>query len=81
APQPGSDDISRAYEEGWIGEQGYLRTDGSRQRRASAFIGDTRAENGEVIAEIFRLDLPERPEDYAVAGDLPIEGTDSTMPA
>ena len=42
APQPGGDEISRAYEEGWIGEQGYLRADGSRQRRAIAFIGDTR---------------------------------------
>lgn len=81
APQPGSDEISRAYEEGWIGERGYLRADGSRQRRAIAFIGDTRSENGEVIPEIFRLDLPERPEDYAVAGDLPLEGSDSTMPA
>lgn len=24
-PRPGSDDITRAYEEGWIGKQGYLK--------------------------------------------------------
>ena len=30
-PRPGSDEISRAYEEAWIGRDGYVRADGSRQ--------------------------------------------------
>ena len=34
SPWPGSDDIQRACEEGWVGTGGYLRPDGSRQRRA-----------------------------------------------
>ena len=81
APLPGSDEISRAYEEGWIGREGYIRPDGTHQRRAIAFIGDTRAENGDVIPEIFRLDLPEAAGDYAKPGSSPLEGTEYTMPA
>ena len=81
APLPGSDEISRAYEEGWIGREGYIRPDGTHQRRAIAFIGDTRADNGDVIPEIFRLDLPEAAGDYAKPGSSPLEGTEYTMPA
>lgn len=81
APLPGSDDISRAYEEGWIGKDGYIRPDGTHQRRAIAFIGDTRADNGDIIPEIFRLDLPESAGDYAKPGASPLEGTEYAMPA
>ncbi len=49
-PQPGSDQIDRAYEEGWIGDRGYQKEDGSWQRWALAFIGDTRAANGDKSA-------------------------------
>jgi len=38
-PRPGSDEIKRACEEGWIGANGYVRADGTRQRRAIAFQG------------------------------------------
>jgi hypothetical protein len=34
APRPGSDEISKAFEEGWIGRAGYLRADGSQAVRA-----------------------------------------------
>lgn len=80
-PQPGSDDINRAYEESWIGEQGYLRQDGKRQRWALAFIGDTVALDGSKVAEVFVVDLPEHNEAYRQAGDLPLEGTDEYLPA
>lgn len=80
-PQPGSDEINRAYEEGWVGNQGYLRADGSRQRWALAFIGDTLASSGEKVAEVFIVDLPEKNADYAVAGDAPLAGTTTTLPA
>src|SRR5476649_710145 len=55
-PAPGSDDINRAYEEGWIGGEGYLKPDGRRQRWALAFIGDTLSANGEKHPEIFVVD-------------------------
>ncbi|OMQ20293.1 DUF3748 domain-containing protein [Serratia oryzae] len=80
-PQPGSDQINRAYEEGWIGQHGYLKADGSRQRWALAFIGDTLSAQGEKLPEVFVVDLPENDADYAKAGRLPLQGTDSTLPA
>ncbi|CNI55483.1 protein YidR [Yersinia massiliensis] len=80
-PQAGSDQINRAYEEGWIGTQGYLKTEGTRQRWALAFIGDTLSAQGEKIPEIFIADLPEHDRDYARAGDTPLEGTSTTLPA
>lgn len=80
-PQPGSDEINRAYEEGWVGAAGYIRQDGSRQRWALAFIGDTRAADGTTVPEIFIVDLPDALEEYAKAGDAPLAGTATSMPA
>ncbi|WP_158782428.1 DUF3748 domain-containing protein [Pantoea sp. BAV 3049] len=81
APQPGSDEINRAYEEGWVGEEGYLKHDGHRQRWALAFIGDTLSTSGEKVPEVFIVDLPEKMVDYALEGDEPIEGTATSLPA
>ncbi|MEM6161412.1 DUF3748 domain-containing protein [Erwinia sp. P6884] len=81
APLPGSDEINRAYEEGWTGTAGYLRPDGQRQRWALAFIGDTKAASGATVPEVFIVDLPEKMADYALAGDTPLEGTDTRLPA
>ena len=81
SPQPGSDEINRAYEEGWIGEEGYLRTDGHRQRWALAFIGDTLSLKGEKVPEVFIVDLPDNMADYALAGSEPLAGTATTLPA
>lgn len=80
-PVPGSDEISRAYEEGWIGNQGYVKPDGSRQRWALAFIGDTLSDSGEKIPEIFLVDLPESDNAYKCAGEQPIQGTVSMLPS
>ncbi|WP_075182419.1 DUF3748 domain-containing protein [Pantoea sp. 1.19] len=80
-PPAGSDAISRACEEGWIGESGYLREDGSRQRWALAFIGDTRDAHGAVHPEVFIVDLPEALADYARAGERPLTGTATSLPA
>ncbi len=57
-PKPGSDEISRAYSNAWIGNDGYLRTDGSRQAKAIAFQGDVQTDGGEKITEVFVVDLP-----------------------
>ncbi|MGE4800294.1 DUF3748 domain-containing protein [Yersinia hibernica] len=80
-PQAGSDQINRAYEEGWVGSQGYLKADGTRQRWALAFIGDTLSAQGEKVPEIYLVDLPEYDRDYAHAGAEPLEGTQTTLPA
>ncbi len=80
-PLPGSDEINRAYEEGWIGKEGYLKPDGQRQRWALAFIGDTRSASGEKHPEIFVVDLPEHDSGYRQAGEKPLEGTADRLPA
>jgi hypothetical protein len=81
APQPGSDEINRAYEEGWVGESGYRKPDGSQQRWALAFIGDTLSESGEKVPELFIVDLPEDEAEWRHAGSEPLEGTATTLPA
>ncbi|MFS9434823.1 DUF3748 domain-containing protein [Citrobacter sp. C348] len=69
APQPGSDQINRAYEEGWVGNH------------ALAFIGDTLSVNGEKVPELFIVDLPQDESGWKQSGDAPLEGSESTMPA
>lgn len=76
-PRPGSDEIERAFEEGWVGANGYVRVDGSRQSRALAFQGIVRAPRGEPVPEVFIVDLPE---DLTTAGERPLAGTETTAP-
>lgn len=68
-PTPGSDEISRAYEEGWVGNH------------ALAFIGDTLSESGEKVPELFLVELPQTEAGWKMSGEAPLEGTDSTLPA
>lgn len=78
-PRPGSDEISRAYEEGWIGRARYVKSDGTRQKHALAFQGDVVLADGQTIAEVFVVDLPD---DLTTARPRrPIEGTPTTRPA
>lgn len=77
-PQPGSDEIKRAFEDAWVGTNGYVRADGSRQNHALAFQGHVITAKGETISEVFIVDLPE---DVTIAGDRPLEGTATTRPA
>jgi len=82
-PACGSDAISHACEEAWIGTAGYRRPDGSRQQRALAFQGTVVTPDGEAISEVFVVDLPDTD---APAGDLdipangPLVGTPTTRP-
>lgn len=80
-PLPGSDQINRACEECWVGERGYQKPDGSWQRWAIAFIGDTLTAQGEKRPEVFIVDLPDALEDYARAGEMPLEGSSQQLPA
>ncbi|MFV2067684.1 MAG: DUF3748 domain-containing protein [Pirellulales bacterium] len=76
-PQPGSDEISQAAHDSWIGRDGYLRADGKRQR-ARAFIGTTRDADGNKVDELFVVDIPD---DITRGGPLgPLEGTDHSFP-
>ncbi len=76
-PQPGSDQISKAFEESWVGTNGYVRPDGTRQKHALAFQGQLMTEQRQTIAEVFIVDLPD---DLTVAGDGPLEGTETRRP-
>lgn len=69
APKPGSDEINRAYEEGWVGDS------------TLAFIGDTLSVTGEKVPELFIVDLPQNESGWKQPGDAPLEGTEATMPA
>lgn len=66
-PQPGSDEISRAFEESWI-----------PKRQALAFQGEVLTETRELISEVFIVELPN---DLTVPGDGPLEGTLTRRPA
>jgi len=76
-PKPGSDEIKRAFEDAWVGTNGYVRADGSRQEHALAFQGHVVSVTGETISEAFIVDLPE---DVTVAGDGPLQGTATRRP-
>lgn len=76
-PKPGSDEINRACEEGWVGTNGYVRKDGSRQRRALAFQGRVLAPDGQPLTEVFIADLPE---DVTQPGEGPLCGTETRAP-
>jgi WD40 repeat protein len=78
SPRRGSDEISKAFEEAWVGSHGYVKRDGMRQQRALAFQGHVVAPDGETIAEAFIVDIPD---DVTVPGDKPLEGTTTTRPA
>lgn len=70
-PRPGSDDISRAFEEGWV-----LRRGG---RRALAFLGNVTAPDGREHPEVF---LAELPADLAAVGEGgALQGTATRRPA
>ena len=76
-PQPGSDEISHAADDSWVGIRGYRKPDGTWQR-ARAFLGTVRNKKGETVKEVFVVDIPER---IDVPGDSgPLEGTANTFP-
>jgi len=76
-PRPGSDDLSRAFEDAWVGQRGYRRADGCWQTRALAFFGDVTRLDGRKSTELFLLELPE---DLTQPGLGPLEGTPTQMP-
>lgn len=76
-PTPGSDEISHAAGDSWVGNNGYLKPDGMRQL-ARAFIGKVKDKNGKDVDEVFIVDIPEKIDEAGEFG--PLEGTDTTFP-
>jgi hypothetical protein len=77
-PKPGSDDIDKAFDEAWIGVNGYIKSDGTLQKRAIAFQGNVVDEQGHTKTEVFIADLPDDLT-QAQAGH-PLEGTAISRP-
>ncbi len=76
-PTRGSDEISYAAEDSWVGTNGYLKKDGTRQM-ARAFIGTTVNRSGQPVNEVYIVDIPQR---IDVPGDFgPLEGTKTSFP-
>ncbi|TLV00513.1 DUF3748 domain-containing protein [Dyadobacter luticola] len=76
-PKPGSDEISLAASDSWVGTNGYLKKDGTRQI-ARAFLGTVKDKNGKDVPEVFIVDIPE---DITKPGPLgPLEGTETDFP-
>lgn len=77
-PRPGSDEIEKAFDECWVGTNGYTRMDGSRQKRAIAFQGHVRTRDGSLLTEIFVSDIPD---DITRSGkNAPLQGTLESRP-
>jgi hypothetical protein len=76
-PKIGSDEISKAANDSWVGNYGYLKPNGKRQL-ARAFIGTIKNENGENIDEVFIVDIPENIEIDGEYGFL--EGSETQLP-
>lgn len=57
-PEPGSDEIERAFDECWIGNDGYTKVDGTKQNYAIAFQGNVRNAHGAQVTEVFVADIP-----------------------
>ncbi|VYU13835.1 DUF3748 domain-containing protein [Metakosakonia massiliensis] len=68
-PAPGSDEINRAYEEGWVGND------------RLAFIGDTLSDRGEKVPELFIVALPRDEAGWKQPGSAPLQGTATSLPA
>lgn len=77
-PIPGSDEISRAAGDSWVGTAGYQDKNGERQM-ARGFIGSVKNSNARYVDEVFIVDIPD---DITIPGDSGrLEGTLTTMPA
>lgn len=76
-PEPGSDQISRAFSDAWVGNKGYRKPDGTWQR-ARAFLGKLRTKKAKDLVEVFIVDIPDQID--APGDDGPLEGTETTMP-
>ncbi|GAB3169521.1 DUF3748 domain-containing protein [Telluribacter humicola] len=76
-PKPGSDEISYAAGDSWIGTNGYVKADGTQQM-ARAFIGTVKDKDNNDINEVFVVDIPSQIDQPGEWG--PLEGTSTGFP-
>lgn len=77
-PEKGSDAISRAEGDSWVGKTGYKKEDGTKQK-ARAFIGTVKDKTGKEVKEVFIVDIPECISCISEGGAL--EGTRTSFPS
>lgn len=77
-PAPGSDEIDKAFDEGWVGANGYKKADGTWQNRAVAFQGNVRTLDNRTLTEVFITDLPD--DITRAEAGKPLEGTATSRP-
>jgi hypothetical protein len=76
-PKPGSDEISHAADDSWVGISGYIDANGKRQR-ARAFLGEVRSKSNQKVKELFIVDMPE---DLDLSNEsMEVAGTLSDLP-
>jgi hypothetical protein len=76
-PLPGSDEISNAASDSWVGNGSYIKPDGSR-KVARAFLGKVRSKSGIPVDELFVVEIPDS---INVPGEFgPLEGTLTSFP-
>lgn len=56
-PKPGSDEISKAFDECWVGSHGYTNSNGKHISYAIAFQGNTVNKDDKTVTEIFITDI------------------------
>ncbi|AQG82414.1 hypothetical protein AWR27_09640 [Spirosoma montaniterrae] len=56
-PKPGSDEINKAFDECWVGKNGYTLKSGKRIPHAIAFQGNVLNQEGKQITEVFIVDI------------------------
>ena len=77
-PQPGSDQISRAAGDSWVGTHGYTDRNGKKQR-ARGFIGTVKNSDGQNVDEVYIVDIPE---DITLPSEKGLlQGTESDLPS
>ena len=76
-PESGSDDISHAADDSWVGTSGYINKNGIRQR-ARAFLGEVRSKTNQKVKELFIVDIPENLD--LTHESIEIAGTLSNLP-
>lgn len=57
SPRPGSDDINKAFDECWVGKNGYTLASGEHVPYAIAFQGNVLNKEGKQLTEVFIVDI------------------------
>ena len=76
-PAPGSDEISNAASDSWVGTGSYIKKDGKKQV-ARSFLGKVRSKSNLAVDDLFVVDIPDsisKPGEFG-----PLEGTPKTFP-